>query len=137
MMRLQLTLFFRDTCTNMKLSTGTSSYGTTHCVKSVQIWSYFWSVFNLNTGKYGPEITSYLDTFHAVTLIWSWKPFQLAQEQLIGMCWKRVAPSKLKRKWTELRRQHCQNFLTEGTPQYCKHYFQKKDIKLKRTGLRA
>ena len=37
-----------------------------HCVKSVQIWSYFWSVFSPNTEKYGPETTSYLDTFHAV-----------------------------------------------------------------------
>ena len=51
-----------------------------HCVKSVQIRIYFWpvfsciwtntendlSVFSPNTGKYGPEITSYLDTFHAV-----------------------------------------------------------------------
>ena len=27
--------------------------------------SYF-PVFNPNTGKYGPEITPYLDTFHAV-----------------------------------------------------------------------
>ena len=35
-------------------------------VKSVQIRSYFWSVFSPNTGKYGPEITPYLDTFHAV-----------------------------------------------------------------------
>ena len=26
----------------------------------------FWSVFSSNTGKYGPEITPYLDTFHAV-----------------------------------------------------------------------
>ena len=25
-------------------------------------------VFGLNTGKYGPEITPYLDTFHAVKL---------------------------------------------------------------------
>ena len=25
-------------------------------------------VFNPNTGKYGPEITSYLDTFHAVEI---------------------------------------------------------------------
>ena len=32
-----------------------------HCMKSVQIWSYFW-----NAGKYGPEITPYLDTFHSV-----------------------------------------------------------------------
>ena len=26
----------------------------------------FFSVFSPNTGKYGPEITPYLDTFHAV-----------------------------------------------------------------------
>ena len=32
----------------------------------VQIRSYFWSVFRPNAGKYGPEITPYLDTFHAV-----------------------------------------------------------------------
>ena len=49
-----------------------------HCEKSVQIWSYFWSVFSCisctpylsvfspNTGKYGPEITPYFDFFHAV-----------------------------------------------------------------------
>ena len=52
-----------------------------HCVKSVQIRSFFWSVFpefGLNTeryrvfspnvGKYGPEKTPYLDTFHAVLI---------------------------------------------------------------------
>ena len=49
-------------------------------MKSVQIRSYFWYVFsfirieygdlfNPSTGKYGPEITPYLDTFHAVILI--------------------------------------------------------------------
>ena len=47
-----------------------------YCVKFVQIRSYFWSVFSCirteysvfspNTGKYGPEITPYLDTFHAL-----------------------------------------------------------------------
>ena len=37
-----------------------------HCVKSVQIRSNFWSVFSPNAGKYGPEITPYLDTFLAV-----------------------------------------------------------------------
>ena len=53
-----------------------------HCVKSVQIRSFYWSVFSRirteygeteylsvfssNTGKYGPEKTPYLDTFHAV-----------------------------------------------------------------------
>ena len=38
-------------------------------VKSVQIVSFFWSVFSRiqsKYGKYGPEKTSYLDTFHAV-----------------------------------------------------------------------
>ena len=39
-----------------------------HCVKSVQIWSYFWSVFSPNTGKYGPEITPYLDTSQASSM---------------------------------------------------------------------
>ena len=37
-----------------------------HCVKSVQVRSFFWSVFSPNTKKYGPEITLYLNTFHAV-----------------------------------------------------------------------
>ena len=49
-----------------------------HCVKSVQICRFFWSVFPRiwaeygeillisNTGIYGPEKTPYLDTFHAV-----------------------------------------------------------------------
>ena len=48
-----------------------------HCVKSAQIRSYLWSVFSYiwavsspNTEKYGPEITPYLDTFHAVFLYW-------------------------------------------------------------------
>ena len=36
------------------------------CVKSVQIWSYFWSVFSRIRTKYGPEITPYLDTFRAL-----------------------------------------------------------------------
>ena len=42
-----------------------------HYVKSVQIRSYFWFVFPVfspNTGKYGPEIAPYLDTFHTVML---------------------------------------------------------------------
>ena len=46
-----------------------------HCVKSVQIRSFFWSVFFRvrtdwifisNAGKYGPEKTLYLNTFHVV-----------------------------------------------------------------------
>ena len=59
-----------------------------HCVKSVQIRSFFWSVFSRiwtecgeirsispqylsvfspNEGKYGTEKTPYLDTFHTVS----------------------------------------------------------------------
>ena len=40
-----------------------------HCVKNVQMRGFFYSyfpVFSPNTGKYGPEKTPYLDTFHAV-----------------------------------------------------------------------
>ena len=49
-------------------------HGNNHCVKSVQIRSHFWSVFScivcgLNTGKYEPEITPYLATFHAVNVV--------------------------------------------------------------------
>ena len=39
-----------------------------YCVKSVQIRSYFWSVFSCIRTEYGPEITPYLDTFHAVII---------------------------------------------------------------------
>ena len=35
------------------------------CVKSVEIRSFLWSVFSPNEGKYGPEKTLYLGTFHA------------------------------------------------------------------------
>ena len=34
----------------------------------------YFPVLSLNTGKYGPEITPYLDTFHAVFADWTnWK----------------------------------------------------------------
>ena len=36
-----------------------------HCVKSVQIRSFFWSVFSV----FGPGKTPYLETFHAVFLL--------------------------------------------------------------------
>ena len=35
----------------------------------VRIFLYSVRIFGLNTGKYGPEITPYLDTFHAVCFI--------------------------------------------------------------------
>ena len=37
--------------------------------KIVQIRSYFWSVFSCVRTEYGPEITLYLDTFHAVIIL--------------------------------------------------------------------
>ena len=40
-----------------------------YCVKSVHygiIFGPYFPVFGLNTGEYGPEITPYLDTFHAM-----------------------------------------------------------------------
>ena len=37
-----------------------------HFMKSVQIQSYFWSVISRIRAEYRPEITPYLDTFHAV-----------------------------------------------------------------------
>ena len=40
-----------------------------HCVKSVQIRSFFWSVFSRIRTEYGPEKTPYLDPVHAVVII--------------------------------------------------------------------
>ena len=37
-----------------------------HCVNRVQILSFFWSVFNSNAKKYGPQKTTDLDTSYAV-----------------------------------------------------------------------
>ena len=42
-----------------------------HCVKNVQIGVIsvpYFLVFGLNTGKYGPGIILYLETFHAVNI---------------------------------------------------------------------
>ena len=52
-----------------KISPSVDPWETSHCVKSVQIRRFFWSVFSVcspNTGKYGPKKTPYLDTFHGV-----------------------------------------------------------------------
>ena len=68
-----------------------------HCVKSVQIlvWLFLVRIFlylgwkySPNTGKYGPEITPYLDTFHTVfvflTSIIHWCPFGVFNLELIS-----------------------------------------------------
>ena len=44
-----------------------------HCVKNVQIRSFFWSVFSRIRTEYEPEKTLYLGTFHAVFCMDSWK----------------------------------------------------------------
>ena len=40
-----------------------------YCVKSVQIRSFFWSVFSRIRTEYRAEKTSYLDNFQAVCLL--------------------------------------------------------------------
>ena len=42
--------------------------GSNHCVKSVQILRKSVQIFSPNAGKYGPEKTLYLDTFHTMNL---------------------------------------------------------------------
>ena len=46
-------------------------YPEIHCVKSVQILSFFWSVFSTpNLSVFSPNTnTQYLDTFHAVNTL--------------------------------------------------------------------
>ena len=47
-----------------------SASGTLHtdlnCMKGVQTWSFFWSWFSQNVGKYGSEKTPIFGTFYAV-----------------------------------------------------------------------
>ena len=56
-------------CRIIQLKTLQNFYKTCTAWNSVQygvISGPYFPVFGLNTGKYGPEITPYLDTFHAV-----------------------------------------------------------------------
>ena len=57
-----------------------------HCVKSVQIRSYFWSVFSPNAGKYGPEITPYLDTFSSSAQDVNWTYIRRSEDVQDGVC---------------------------------------------------
>ena len=62
-----------------------------HCVKSVQIRVFcglYFPVFGMNTGKYGPEKTLYLDTFHAVIGANEW----LTEMELEGIRRKILTP---------------------------------------------
>ena len=62
-----------------------------NCAKSVQIRAFcglYFPVFGLNTGKYGPEKTLYLDTFHAVIGANEW----LTEMELEGIRRKILTP---------------------------------------------
>ena len=43
-----------------------------HCMKSVQIGSFFWSVLFRTRAEYWPDKTPYLDTFHTVIINYLW-----------------------------------------------------------------
>ena len=47
-----------------------------HCVKSVRLRRFSWSVFSRIRTEYGPEKTPYLDTFHAVQDLLYTKKFE-------------------------------------------------------------
>ena len=89
-------------------------FNTHHCLKSAQIQSFFWSVFFhirteyvtilqtiTNAGKYGPEKTPYLDTFHAVhrpvplTLWEKWNLWKLKSSWVVNI----ACNEKYIRKW--------------------------------------
>ena len=55
-----------------------------HCVKSIQIRSFFW----LNAGKYESEKTPYLDTYHAVLLLDTWPKLNLGSwKAVLNVSW--------------------------------------------------
>ena len=59
----------------------------------------YFPVFGLNTGKYGPEKTPYLDTFHAVKVNWKRKhaPYtviSLIKANLIEMTTKNTSSTE-------------------------------------------
>ena len=56
------------------------SGNTHHCVKSVQIRNYSWSVFFCIRTEYGPEITPYLGIFHGVHSTIIFKSFVITAE---------------------------------------------------------
>ena len=53
------------------------------------IFGSYFSVFGLNTGKYGPELTPYFDTFHALCSLWQlfffpYIPYTSSMDKMIG-----------------------------------------------------
>ena len=51
---------------NENIKVESSILSSIHCLKSVQIRSFFWSIFFCIRTEYGREKTPYLHTFHAV-----------------------------------------------------------------------
>ena len=61
-----------DNATDFTTKTGFDYFEITHCVKSVQIRCFFWSVFSCIQSEYRKirtRKTSYMDTFHVVTVV--------------------------------------------------------------------
>ena len=56
----------------------------------------FFLVFGLNTGKYGPEKTPYLDTFHAVDLSKKYFLGVLDKDYCLQFSWKYPVYVKVK-----------------------------------------
>ena len=50
--------------------------------KYVQIQSFFWSVFSPNARKYGPEKTTYLDTFAMLQVVTMCLPSNKSSEEI-------------------------------------------------------
>ena len=92
---------------NLTITKSKNAYST-HCVISVQIRSFFWSVFSRNTGKYGPERTPYLETFHVVYKLWKkWKWVAVLKSSVIRQkgesqsgCLKKTKHAKFSKKRT-------------------------------------
>ena len=69
----------------------------------------YFPVFSPNTGKYGPEITPYLDTFHAVRGVWFTctflNHFRKAVSNNYAPCFNRtdfvVIPSNIELPWAD------------------------------------
>ena len=62
------------------------------------IFGPYFPVFGLNTGKYGPEITPYLDTFHAVINEDFPKVMKKLATQVIQQCF---SPNAARGQWVE------------------------------------
>ena len=72
-----------DTVTSWHVSKYTVFYGPYFPVFGLNLEIYKISVFSPNTRKYGPEKTSYLDTFHTVDKAWFTRQYKVGTAQKI------------------------------------------------------